>query len=283
MVCLGIFLIAAVIAVGAYINNEFVATGDEKASTGDKVSVNYTGTYYDEYGNEKAVVFDTSWSSVASDDDIAKSNDFTKKSSYSPLSFTIGNKTMLEEFENSVVGHKVGDVYDIVIDAAHGYVGTITEDKLQTTGNKMNTYELMSIDSFKTAYSDVTLKDNAVVEFETKFKWTGYAMLTDNGKNVYITYLPEAGESYQVYESGSTKVTYKVTSVDDYTITYDIDIQQPVFVSEDGDIQMIKLDLGDDTIYITNISGDDITYKAGTNAERVNQTLYFHIEVVSIN
>ena len=78
MVCLGIFLIAAVIAVGAYINNEFVATGDEKASTGDKVSVNYTGTYYDEYGNEKAVVFDTSWSSVASDDDIAKSNDFRR-------------------------------------------------------------------------------------------------------------------------------------------------------------------------------------------------------------
>ncbi len=280
-ICLGIFLIAAIIAVGAFINNEYLATGDEKASTGDKVTVDYTGTYYAAYGEENAVVFDTSYSSVAKDDDIAKSNDFTTRSSYSPLEFEIGKKTMLEDFENAVVGLKVGEETKIVIDAAHGYVASSTTGKLTKTGNEMDSVLEMTYDEFHTAYPDVSISGTqGTIKFESKFKWDAYAMLTDNGKKVMVTYAPVAGDSYTVYENGNTKVTYKVTAVGDGKITYDIDIVNPVKVNDGGDIQMIKLDLGDKIIYITNISGDDITYKEG--AERVNQQLFFVIKLVSI-
>lgn len=281
MVCLAIFLIAAVVVVGIFINNEYLATGDEKASNGDTVSVNYTGTFYDEYGGEYAVVFDTSFSSVANDDDIAKSNDFTTKSSYSPLSFTIGNDTMLEMFEDSVIGHKVGDKYDIFIPASQAYVGTISEGKLNESGNIMATTTVMTYDAFHTAYPDVEIKGaKGTVSFESKFKWQANAMMTDNGKSVIVMYMPET-TSYTVYEKGDTKVVYTVTSVANDQIKYDINVQNAVVVNDDGDIQMIKLDLGEKVIYLTNKTGSEFTYKEG--AERVNADLYFHIEVVSIN
>jgi len=283
-ICLAIFVIAAIIAVGTYINNEFVATEDGgKVSTGDTVSVNYTGTYYDEFGNEYAVVFDTSYSSIANDDDIAKSNDFTKKDSYSALSFVVGKGTMLEDFENSVIGKSVGDKYKIKIDAAHGYVGAITTDVLNVEGNSMLISKTVTYDDFHSVYSDVDIKDKTgMIKFESKYKWDAYAMLTDNGKSVIITYAPAVGE-YTVYEFGDTKVIFEVTEVNDSLVIYNIDIQNPTILNNDGDIQMIKLDLGKEPIYITNITSDVITYKQGTNAERVNQDLYFEIEIVSVS
>ena len=280
-ICFGIFVIAAVIALGAYINNEFISTSDEKASTGDTVTVDYTGTYYDEYGNEKAVVFDTSYSGIGNDDNIAKSNDF-KKDSYNSLTFTVGKGTLLEDFEKSVIGHKEGDKYKIVIDAAHAYVGTVTEKELNKTGNSMNTYELLTYNAFHELYPDVDINGKTgMIEFESKYKWKAYATLTDNGKSVAINYMPEVKE-YTVYDNGKTTVKYKVTDVTSDDISFDVDIVNPVFVNSDGDIQMIKLDLGEDPIYICNISDNVITYKEGDGVERVNETLYFEIQIVSV-
>ena len=282
-ICLAIFAIAAIIAVGAFINNEYLATGDEKASTGDKVSVNYTGTFYDAYGQPNAVVFDTSYWSVADDDDIAKSNDFTKKSksSYTPLSFTIGKGTMLADFENSVIGHVAGDKYSIQIDAASGYVGASTEGTLNETGNIMAASFTMPYSKFHTAYADVAISGKTgVITFETKFGWDATAQLTDGGNSVLVTYMPEIDKAYTVYESGSTTVTYTVTAIGDNQLTYNIKIDNPVTVDNAGHIQMIKLDLGEETIYITQILGGTITYKEGS--ERVNQPLFFDIEVVSV-
>lgn len=282
-ICFGIFVIAAIIALGAYINNEFVSTSDEKASTGDTVTVEYTGTYYDAYGNEKAVVFDTSYSSIGNDDDIAKSNDFTKKDTYNSLTFTVGKGTLLEDFEKSVIGKKEGDKYNIVIDAAHAYVGTLTEKELSKTGNYMLTYEKLTYNAFHELYADVDIKDKTgMIEFESKYKWKAYATLTDNGKSVNVYYMPTVGE-YTVYDNGKTSVKYKVTDVSENMIYFDIDIINPVFVNSDGDIQMIKLDLGEDPIYICNISDNVITYKQGDDVERVNETLYFEIKIVSVN
>ena len=283
MVCLAIFVIAVAIVVVAYINDEYVATSDVKASTGDTVTVDYTGTYYDEYGNEGAVVFDTSYSKIANDDDIAKSNDFTKRSSYSALEFKIGAGTMLADFENAVIGLKEGQTTKIKIDAAHGYAGSTIEGTLNTTGNTMSSSVKMTYDEFNAAYPDVSIKGTTgMVAFESKFKWDAYAQLADNGKSVMVTYMPKAGETYTVYESGETTVKYNVTSFTDGTITYDIDIQNPVYVDNGGNIQMIKLDLGAQTIYITKILAGEITYKEGEGAERINQPLYFEIKLVSV-
>jgi FKBP-type peptidyl-prolyl cis-trans isomerase 2 len=280
MVCLGIFAIAAIIAVGCFIVNEYFPSSDAMASDGDTVSVNYTGTYYAYYGEENAVVFDTSYSGIANDDNVAKSNDFTKKSSYSPLEFTVGKGTMLAGFEDSVIGHKVGDKYKIYLSATEGYLGASTEGKLSTTDNVMNSTETMPKSQFTSIYSDVTISNSQMVKFESKYTWDAYVMGTDNGNSVIISYMPTVGSSYTVYESGDTTVTYKVTSVSDGKIHYDIDIKNPKYVNG-SEIQMIKINLGEETIYITNISGSDITYKTGS--ERINEPLYFEIEIVSIS
>lgn len=279
MICLAIFLVAAVVVVGCTVADHFFPSGDETASSGDSVTVNYTGTYYDFYDEDNAVVFDTSYSSVAKDDDVAKANDFTVKTSYAPITFTIGSGSMLKVFENSVIGHKEGDKYVVKLEASEGYVGASTVGTLSTTGNEMSVTEVMTKSQFTTAYPDVTLS-NAVVNFTSKYGWEAQASYTNNQNGVLVTYLPKAGESYQAYKSGDTTVDYKVTSVSGGSITYSIDIKNPVKVGG-NQIQMIKLDLGSETIYITEISGSEITYKSG--AERVNEPLYFEIEVVSIN
>ncbi|MBR4685525.1 MAG: FKBP-type peptidyl-prolyl cis-trans isomerase [Candidatus Methanomethylophilaceae archaeon] len=279
LVCGVIFLVAAVVVIGCFVSDEWFPSGEKTASNGDKVTVEYTGTFYDEYGGTYAVVFDTNVSSIGNDTNIAKSNDFTAKTSYSPLEFTIGKGTMLKAFEESVIGHKVGDKYKIELTAAQGYIGASTEGYLNTSGNVMSTTVTMTKTDFAAAYSDVTLKDNGEVKFVSKYKWDAYASYTDMGNAVLITYVPEAGETYEVYKSGDTVVNYKVKTVSSGKITYDIEIKNPVKVGS-TEIQMIKLDLGTKTIYITNIDGSDIIYKEG--AERVNQPLFFEIKVLTI-
>ena len=277
-ICLAIFLIAAVVAVGAFIANEYFPDNSETASTGDKVTVNYTGTYYDEYGKEHAVVFDTSYANIGNDSNIAKANDYTAKSSYSPLSFTVGGTTVLKAFGDSVIGHKVGDKYNVYLSESEGYYGHSTFGTLKKTGNVMYISTTMTKSEFTAAYPDVSVAENSQTTFTSDYGWDATAILTNNGKSVLVSYAPEV-KTYEVYKSGNTVVNYKVTQITDGQIAYDIDIQNPTFV-DSTNIQMIKLDLGVKTIYITSISGDEITYKEGS--ERTNQPLYFQIEIVKI-
>jgi len=277
-ICLAIFLIAAVVAVGAFIANEYFPDNSETASTGDKVTVNYTGTYYDEYGKEHAVVFDTSYANIGNDSNIAKANDYTAKSSYSPLSFTVGGTTVLKAFGDSVIGHKVGDKYNVYLSESEGYYGHSTFGTLKKTGNVMYMSTTMTKSEFTAAYPDVSVAENSQTTFTSDYGWDATAILTNNGKSVLVSYAPEV-KTYEVYKSGNTVVNYKVTQITDGQIAYDIDIQNPTFV-DSTNIQMIKLDLGVKTIYITSISGDEITYKEGS--ERTNQPLYFQIEIVKI-
>ena len=277
-VCLALFLVAAVIALGCFVVNEYFPTSEKTASTGDTVTVDYIGTYYGEYGSDYAVVFDTNKSSVGDDDDIQKSNDYTKKDSYSGLSFKIGDKTMLEGFENAVIGHKVGDTFKVYLNANQGYVGPDTTGTMLTTGNVVSSVQELSKTAFADLYPDITLKDNQVVTFETKYGMPAQAMYSASSNAIIVTYIPVAGETYEVYKEGNTVVSFKATSVDD-EITFDIIIDNPVKVGTSGEIQMIKLELEED-IYITAINGSEISYKTGS--ERINQPLYFEIKLTNI-
>ena len=277
-VCLGIFIVAAVIALGCFVVNEYFPTSDTTASTGDTVTVDYVGTYYGEYGSEYAVVFDTNKSSIGDDDDIQKSNDYTEKTSYSGLSFKIGNNTMLEGFEKAVIGHKVGDTFKVALTANQGYVGPNTSGVMKKTDNTVSTVQFASKTDFNELYPDVTLKDNQVVTFESKYGCNAQALYTDSTNAVIITYMPVVGETYEVYKEGDTVVSFKVKSVGE-TMTFDLIIDNPVQVDSSGSIQMIKLELEQD-IYITAIHGDDIVYKTGS--ERMNQPLYFEITLTKI-
>ena len=68
----------------------------EKAENGDKVSVNYTGTL------ENGEVFDS-----------------TK--GRTPLTFTLGNRQLLEKFETCVLGMKIGEKRTVSMEPKDGY------------------------------------------------------------------------------------------------------------------------------------------------------------------
>jgi len=277
-VCLAIFLVAAVIALGSFVVKEYFPSGDETVSTGDTVTVDYVGTYYAAYGDDLAVVFDTNISSIGNDDDIQKSNDWTEKSSYNGLSFKVGSGSMLEGFEKAVIGHKVGDTVKIKLSASEGYVGPDTTGKMSATGNEVASTHVMSKKQFSELYSDVTLEEGKIVSFESRYHFPAQALLTDSGKNVMITYMPVAGETYEVYKQGNTTASFKAYEVGE-TIKFDIIIKDPVKVGDDGSIQMIKLELEDD-IYITAVNGNEITYKTGS--EKTNEPLYFEIKITDL-
>jgi len=281
MICLVVFAVAAIAVIGIFIVNTYLPSGDEQASMGDEVTVDYTGTYYQAYGEEYAVVFDTNVASIGNDSNVKKANDYTAKTTYSGLTFTIGDGDMLAGFEKGIIGYKVGETIRIVIPAEEAYVAADTSGVLSTTGNTMASTKIVEKSIFTGIYSDVTLKEGQNVQFTTKMGWEANAMLVNNGKSVQISYLAEAGETYNAYESGDTVVNFKVTSVDGNTITYDIDVQDAVHIGNSTEIQMIKIYLGEEAIYITGVGGGEIAYKTG--AEKTNQTLYFEVKITKIN
>lgn len=288
MLCLVIFVVAAVAIIGVYINEHYIEEDNTEAAYGDKVTVNYTGSFYDYVGEENAVVFDTSYSSIADDEKIIKSNDFTKKSSYSGLSFTIGKGEVLAMFGDAVVGHKVGDKFKVEIPVGEGYPGNSFTEKLNA--GAVSATESIHKDKFNEMYPDIELKAG-MITFTSVYGWEATAMLDKTTNMVQIINNPEVGKEYTYVDPAAADdddkdkapsfgtVKFKVTAVDkDILFNYVIDGKKTG--GDNGEIQMIKIDLGNGPMYITNVDGDSFTYKDST--ETANQTLYFEIELVKI-
>lgn len=275
--CLVIFMVAVVAILGGFVNDHYIQKDNTKAAYGDEVEVSYTGSFYAYVGEEYAVVFDTSYSSIGNDDDISKANSFTK-TSYSNLTFTIGKGTMLQGFEEAVVGHKVGDKILVKIDAGEGYIGP------QYTKSITGGYEDLSVTMPKTAftnlYEDVTPVSGVAVTFTTVYGWEATATLA--GNDVVIYNMPVVGETYGYIGNEDSEygtVEFKVTSIDDQ-IHFEYVFDKYTSVGNNGDIQMIEIDFGTETWYVSNITNGDFTYKT---SEKDNIDLYFEIVLESIN
>lgn len=282
--CFVIFMVAFVAILGVYVNDHYLEKDNTQIAYGDKVVVNYTGSYYDYVGEDLAVVFDTSYSSVGNDDGIIKSNSFTK-TSYSTLSFTVGDGKMLKAFEDAVVGHKVGDKVQVKIDAGNGYVAPDDGATASFNNFTVQTSEVMPKAAFEGLYEDVDLvKGVQSAVFKSVYGWDAVAIQT--GNDVVVSYINvESGETYAYIgneDSKFGKAEFKVNSISNGNIVCDLSLTETVSTGgADGEIQMLELDFGTETMYITNISGGEYTYK--TCDEKCNIDLYFEIEIVSIN
>ena len=290
-VCFVVFILAAVSVVGVYIDEHYLTEDTTKAAYGDQVTVNYTGTFYAYYGEENAVVFDTSYRSIGENDTIIKSNSFNK-SSYSTLSFEVGGNKVLTEFGNAVVGHKVGDKIQVTIQ--NGYPAGSDFYTQSTHGLTVPIVQEMTVAQFEDLY-DYNLTDGGMTYIDsTVYGWPATAYSADN--KVYITNMPEAGQTYTYTPNGEVSdgdeetaddghsfgtTTFTVTSTDNGgNIVFDIAFSETTSVGDNGDIQMIQLEFGTETWYVTNVSNGEFTYK--TCDEVSNATLYFEIEIVSI-
>lgn len=276
-VCLVVFAIAAVAVLGSFVYDEYIKEDGVVVEFGDTVVVDYVGTYYDYYGGENAVVFDTSYKSIGDDDDVAKSNDFNK-SSYSSLTVTIGEGKFLAGFENALIGHKAGETVKVMIPAGEGYNSSAPVKTLQK--GSVNVNDVLSIAQFEALY-DRAPEVGEFKEIKTIYGWNAIATLAE-GYVIIQSIVSDLASEYVYDEDSPLKLTNVV--VDSDVITFDYKLENYTVVnSNTNEIQMVELNLDGSVVYITNYdeSTGVITYK--TVGEKFNIDLYFEIKIVSIN
>ncbi len=284
--CFVIFVLAAVGVLGVFVDEHYLSDDKGVVAYGDKVSVNYVGTFYDYIGGKNAVVFDTSRSSVGNNDSIIKSNSFSATSFKDTYSVTIGSKGSLEQFENCLVGHKVGDKVKVAI--TDGYPAGSEYVTVSNNGLTMSVTETMSKTRFSELY-DYSLTAGGATIIETVYGWSATAVLDSATSTVTITNMPESGKTY-TYSNGDDDdkkhsfgtVDITVSSVQDGTIKCSLALKDYTTVDiSSSEIQMVEFVIDGKTVYITNYSGSTFTYK--TCQETRNQVLYFEIEILSID
>ena len=285
MICLALFTIAAVAAIGVFIADHYFTSDDRVAAYGDSVSVDYTGTYYEYIGGEHAVVFDTSYSKVANDSSVKKSNEFTKRTSYSPLDFKIGGGEVLKGFESAVVGHKIGDVFRVDIPASEAYVGAEVEQTASLKAYQIKIEQTMPLSAFTKLYGFTPGDQDS---FKTVYGWDALAKKISDRNEVKITNMPTVGSTYTFSPGGKApasgderlKFTVNGYTEDKQYIICDLAFVNATFVSGNV-VEMMGFDFGTEKWYVKEISSTDFTCKVAS--ERVNEELFFEIKLVSIN
>lgn len=267
-VCFVVFILAAVSVVGVYVDEHYLTEDNTLVAYGDDVTVNYVGTFYDFDGSDIAVEFDSG------------EIDFTAEA----------GSDVLQKFWEACIGHKVGDSVQVVINPEDGYIAPATgQDNVSMSGMTMDRTQVMSKAQFDSIY-DYTLSGGSGLPIETVYGWKAMAFLDSATQMVTIYHMPEVGqtttytyddESEDAEETSDVTVNFTVTSIEGDTITYNIGFEGYTSVGSGDEVQMIELQFGDETWQVTNINGSTFSYKTSPNT--ANQTLYFEIEIVSIN
>ena len=278
LVSFTIFMVSCLIVTGVTIYG--IVAGDSSAKVceyGDSVEVNYTGSYFNYYDGQNITVFDTTMSFVGDSDTYAKSYEYTKKDSYTPLAFTAGQGSYLQEFRDAVIGHKPGDI--IRIEIVDGY-GSLTEGEdmftIAKAGNTVGkVIENLTVDKYKELFDVDDVPDVGYpVVVESPYGWN--ARVTHNSNDtIAVENLAVAGDTYDV----SNGLQIKVNTVGE-TIGFDYVIE-PFSKNTNMVRAMYYDDATNDFSKIYIIASDsngDMTYK--TTDEKTGITLYFVIEFV---
>ncbi|MFA6679316.1 MAG: hypothetical protein WCR96_02345 [Candidatus Methanomethylophilaceae archaeon] len=274
-VCMAVLLIASVCVIASTVNDKYIssATG-APAEYGSEVIVNYTGSFYCYYDEDGAVVFDTTLSNVGNNGEYVKSWAYSK-TSYSTVSFTIGKGTYLSMFEDALIGHVPGDVIEVAIPAADAY-GVLTETQVKTiamTDGSVAVSCTMQLTDFKTFFGVSSVTSSMV----SPYGWNANVYSNTDG-TVTFTYVPVVGETYEMNDVVSVKVTGITSGTIEFEYVFNDEKVVPIVGSLTGEIEMVQIIVDNTKVYVTNMLGDDITYK--TTAEKIGEKLYFTIVFV---
>lgn len=287
-----VLILAFASVIGIFVHDHYIKDNSgPPAGTGNLVKVDYTGSYYGYYYEDGAAVFDTSEYGIASNDDYAKSFEFTMRSEsmYSPISFTIGGSdSYLPMFMNAVIGKKAGETAKVIIPPAEGY-GQLTADQVarhDLTGNEMDRIEVISLETFKTLYGISDPKGN-MQNLNSPYGWPADANV--NGSLVTIFHKPVDGETYtmngdvsiKVYGSDSEKVKF------DYVIAFRfVSPEKFVYPGDTTEsfknVALCKIVIDNKEKFIAAYDGADEFVTKDTD-ERTGMYLFFVITVVSIS
>lgn len=277
LTCCVVLILAFAVVIGAYVNANFISpeSDDRVVANGDKVEVEYVGSYFAFYDEEGAVIFDTNVKSAATNSEYAKSPTF-KGGKYDPLVFTVGGSDVLKMFGDAVIGKKIGESVEVAIPADKGY-GTADVKDFNTTVtiSMANSMTLAEFNEFvDKSYDSDDLK--------------GETVSTPFGLSVYAVYDEITGlVNYQYFNVEKTTEAKELTCDADVKFTIDYEKGETTFkvnyeFSENNGM-FLAID-NNGFIFVTQ-DGDGYKYKVGSedNAnqeEQKGETLYFYIKVV---
>jgi len=269
-----VLILAFVVVISGYAYGQFASEPKEPAKYGSAVTVDYIGSYYGWYDEDGAVVFDTSMWSIADDEDIAKSWEFTKREEkqYVPFKVTIGSNGALLDFENILIGMKPGDTARISIPNAYG---TVTEAQERTWGKTMTfaKTETMSVDMFKTTFGVDSVPMGPQPEMKHPYGWRSSAFCDSNGI-VTVTHnvTDDITDDKNVYKNvdGSITSTVSGLTATQFTVTFD-------FPDYEG--KLIQFVHEGQKYFVTDVGAADFTTKS--TDEKTGMELFFVITFVA--
>jgi FKBP-type peptidyl-prolyl cis-trans isomerase 2 len=166
---------------------------------GDVIKVNYTGRL------ENGEVFDTSHPEIARNESVPKVSWFNVRQFYRPLEFTVASGTMIQGFDEAVVGMKINETKTVEIPPEEGYglhnssliqAVPITQQWQKTM--EMRRYIELTKAEFQNNFGDINTTQG--VQFNvpgTNFNATIYYSTEDT---IVIEMLPKQGEVVRIYD-----------------------------------------------------------------------------------
>lgn len=266
-------IIAVVVVLGAYY--AYFTPGATPttifAGQGDSIHIDYVGTF-----QETGLVFDTSNESVARDNaSYPKAFSFTWHSSWTPLSFTVGDGSVIKGFDNGVRGLAQGQSTTISVPPALGY-GAADPSKIfvHKLLESVPVRATMNESAFAAYYRASPVSGSQVLD--PIYNWP--VLVEDVNGIVTITNSPVPGQTVHPYRLW----TGTVTSVDDTAAngTGEIWIQNALDAS--------RVDIVGGTapnglqFYLSAVDAVAGTYTVNFNRQVVGRTLVFQITVVQL-
>lgn len=268
-----IIIIAAVLGYQYLIGNQdpFPGAG-VVAEQGDRVAINYTGTF------EDGRVFDTSILSVAENDILyPKSLSFSEKTGYQPLIFTIGKGEVIDGFEEGVLEMGINQTKTIVVPPEKGY-GDKDPSQIEII-SLVEKVPMYTTFANKTSFEDLyylnAVVGTTVIDADWGWNATVYFVDEDTGK-VILKQEPTMGEVID-YNGAWTSTVIGINSATnggEITIKHDL---TPL----DANRIYVEDELGGGFI-VTEVDTTAGTATLDHNREVVGQTLIFQITLVKI-
>lgn len=273
-----ILFVALVVAVAVVLGAYYVVFTPKAGPTsvvaqqGDSIQIDYIGTFL-----ESGLVFDTSHASVARDNaSYPKAFSFSWRASWTPLTFTIGDGSVIKGFDQGVRGLTAGQATTIVVPASLGYGNA--------DPSKIFVHKLLESVPVR-----ATMNETAFIAYYETTPVTG-AQATDpvygwpvtvdvlNGI-VTVTNSPVPGQTVRPY--GAWAAT--VLGIDDTANSG----TGAVWIRNDLDPGQVDLVGGTapngQQFYLSAVDLNAETYTLNFNRQVVGRTLVFQITVVQVN
>jgi FKBP-type peptidyl-prolyl cis-trans isomerase 2 len=242
-------------------------------ATGDVVSVDYVGMF------QNGKVFDTSIESVAYNDVLyPKSVSYERRSSYSPLNFTVGGGQMVTGFDSGVVGMYVGETKDIVVLPADGYGSpNLQQIKTRQIVEAVPVYQFgVPLTNFTDRYEVAASVGVNVVDSYWGWNVTVYS-IDLAASTVTLKHMPDIGMTVKPYGGWSCRID----SIDESADGGAGRIMLRNLLTADDANAVKGVDSEGQEFRVTSVDIGDGTFVADYNKEVVGQVLVFRVTMLS--